>query len=180
MKAEAAFKIAFAPAKPSVLPLEPLQPRGVLRHHAGRRPVSTYASRHHCRTDSTQSTPSNSATRAIVAQSDSCLPRTSPTFGTARSFGSGGYLLDVLPDMTPAFPRLGPPDSPGRLTWTPPQNGRLTKLHASTSSSPPAPGYHQRSPQLNGYGAGARSFTTSIRPLDRRQARSTVCGVNHT
>jgi len=29
------------------------------------------------------------------------------TIRTARAFSSGGYLLDVFPDMTPTFPRFG-------------------------------------------------------------------------
>ncbi len=30
-----------------------------------------------------------------------------PTIRTARSRSSGGHLFDVLPEMTPSFPRTG-------------------------------------------------------------------------
>lgn len=73
----------------------------------GRRPASTSAWRHHFRTVSGVPTPSSSATLLIAAHSDSWSARISPTIRTARSRSSAGYLVDLLPDMTPTFPTNG-------------------------------------------------------------------------
>src|SRR5690606_33772916 len=102
-------------------------------------PASTSARRHHCRTVSGVPTPSSAAPFVIAAHSDSCSPRTSVTIRTARSRSSTGYLLDVLPDMTPSFPRNRVSGLAGAVQSGSPLGPRTTAgHHARSEDFPPA------------------------------------------
>src|ERR687898_2161785 len=115
-KLEAAFRIALARRSSAFSRFSRLSSADSSVVTPGRPPLSTSACRTHLRTVSPLPTPSSCDTWFIAAHSDSCSSRTSATIRTARSFNSGGYRLEVFPDMTPTLPRFGVSGHAGRFT----------------------------------------------------------------
>ena len=61
--------------------------------------------------------------------------RISATIRTARSFSSGGYLLDVFPDMTPTFPRFGVSGHAGAVQQAGVAGSRVAGGHRAATRS---------------------------------------------
>src|SRR5262249_59370261 len=71
---------------------------------------------------------------------------------TSRKDQSDPSRCNNAPPADPGAPSKDSPTSPSSTpTSTPPPNGDEINSASYTSSSPPAPGYHQPSPQLNSY-----------------------------
>src|SRR5262249_15635062 len=80
---------------------------------------------------------------------------------TSRKDQSDPSRCNNAPPADPGAPSKDSPTSPSSTpTSTPPPNGDEINSTSYTSSSPPAPGYHQPSPQLNSYQA---TWTTVAR-----------------
>ena len=59
------------------------------------------------------------------------LPAISATIRTARSFSSGGYLLEVFPDMTPTLPRIGVSGHAGAVQFADLESGLTAESNTS-------------------------------------------------